>query len=433
MVGENLANNSESEEELSSGVESLAELVDDFDPVAAAENIAAAKGENNVESREKDALESGETTVAVYLEDGSSMTPGEMKKKKGDPEAYTAERQAWHDEVIKEAVEAVKQLSEIMGEPPRIIAARGGCGSGKTTAFKELFKKIQRGMELFDEKGDIPGAVKPDYFKDVIKDEARESLGVEVTSSQAHMESTGICRMFAEVIKNNPDLSMVIDKQLEAEGDIPEIIEWGRETGKSVELLDNDVPIELSAFRVLKRKIGGADPNIEFSGVARGFVGIRANRGQVLEDVKEEVVSVYSLRAFDPKTKQQMEIAKKMPDGKIVYVPGYEELGGKVGMQNREEAEAEAEQARNQVITEEYVEEFVSRYFDESNGPTKYSNEARKVLGAYAGLGITFGEALDSKAAGINPDRNENGELIDTNYREKVVAFVARQREAKAA
>ena len=413
MVGENLSSKGEESEQYnSSGIEDLANMPD------FAEHMAERMKESAVEK-----LGDGmTTTVSVYIEGGSTMTPQELKKRKGEAEAYTAERQAWHEEVLNQAAVDARELSKKLGPPPRIIAMRGGCGAGKTTAVREKYG--DKGIIV---NGDVPGAVKPDYFKDVIKGEARDSLGIEVTSSQAHMESTGICRMHTERLVGDPEVSLLIDKQLESAGDIPEIIEWGKESGKSVELLDNDVPIELSAFRVLKRPIGGADPNIEFSGVARGFIGIRANRGQVLEDVKDEIVSSYSLRAFDPVSKRQLEVAKKV-DGKIVYEPGYEELGKAVGKQDEVGAKAEATIAEGQVITPAYIEEFVSKYFDESENAPEWSKkgakEAREILGSYVRLGgITLGEALDSKAAGLDPTKTDQAEIVK---------WVLQQRAARA-
>lgn len=423
MSGENLSANSESEQSYAStGVEDLAAMPDFF-------KFRAEQDRASTIER----LKEGATTASVYIEGGSSMSISELKRKKGDPEAYTKERQAWHERVLTKTFEFGKHLSDELGPPPRIIAARGGCGAGKTTAFKKLFQ----GKNIFNEKSDIPGAVKPDYFKDVIKDEARDSLGIEITSDQTHMESTGLCRMYAEELKSDPNTSMVIDKQLETAGDIQELIEWGHETGKPVELLDNDVPIELSAYRVLKRPIGGADPNMQFSSVARGFIGIRANRAELLSDIKDDIVSFYSLRAFDPVSKDQVPIVQKNADGKIVYVPGYEELGRSIIRQGEAEARAEASQVEHQLITEEYIESFVSKYFDESESAPDWSRrsakEAREVLGAYVGLGITFGEAMASKAAGINPDKDPNtGELIDPNYRDKIISFVNQQRTANA-
>lgn len=418
--------------------QSLTELADKFDPEAAQRarmEAQVAMQESGVEQVEIiDAaaeLAAGSSTVNVYIEGGSSMDNVELKRAKNNPNAYTKERQVWHEQILSDAMVASEKLSDELGPPPRIIAMRGGCGAGKTTAVKDRYG----GKAIFDANGDVPGAVKPDYFKGVIQQKSINDYGIEITSSQSHMESTGVCKMFSEKLAKTEGVSMLIDKQLEASDDIKEIIKWGKESGKSVELLDNDVPVELSAFRVLKRRIDSPDPNIEFQGVANGFMGIRKNRFEEIEDVNNnrDVVSSYSLRAFDPTTKRQIEIATKGLDGKVTPKPGYEDLYHKVAEQTAEQASDEIEKARNQIIDEQFIEEFVARNFDESNGVTKWSQEARDVLGAYAGLGMTFEQAMKSKAvAGINPDRNEDGTLIDPNYREKLQQFMVEE-SARAA
>ncbi len=361
-------------------------------------------------------LKEGYLTVSVYIRGGDNMDESELRRVKREPEAYNEERQLWHNEILDQEVENAHELSKKLGPPPKIIAMRGGCGAGKTTAVKEKYG--DKGIVV---DGDVPGAVKPDYFKDKIQEKAMEEFGVEITSSQAHLESTGVCKMFLEQVVEEPEVSLLIDKQLEAPGDIPEIIKLGKESGKQVVILDLDVPIELAAFRVLKRPLDGKDPSVEFFGITRGFVGIRANRWQVLEDVKDEIVSDYSLKAFDPVSKRQIEIIKKV-DGEIVYEPGFEELGKAIIEQDEASARAEAAAAENQIITPEYVEEFVSRFFDESENAPEWSKrdakEAREILGSYALLGgITLGEALDSKAAGLEPQDGE-----------KLIAWVQQQR-----
>ncbi len=403
------ANNGEGEPSYTSiGVEELANMSDYSEHM-----------EQVIREKEIEGLKSGAITASLYIEGGATMDLSELKRKKGEAGAYTSERQVWHDEILNRVAEDAHDLSKKLGPPPRIIAMRGCCGAGKTTAVSEKYG--DKGIII---DGDVPGAVKPDYFKDIIIKEARDNLGVEITSDQAHMESTGMCRMHAERLVKNSDTSLLVDKQLEAPGDIPEIIDWGKESGKQVELLDNDVPIELSAFRVLKRPIGGVDPNIGFGSVARGFVGIRVNRGQVIEDVKDEIVSEYSLRAFDPVSKRQIEVAKKV-DGVVKYRPGYEELGRAIIKQDEVMARREAMDAESKVISPEYVEEFVSKYFDESENVPEWSkkgaDEAREIFAPYVDLGgITLGEALDSKAAGIDP-----------HDKQKIIEWVKQQRMAK--
>ena len=368
----------------------------------------------------KEQLKHGASTAKLYIKEGETIDEKELKKLKNSKEAWIEERQAWHEEELILAREAAKDLSEKLGDPPRIIAMRGCCGSGKSYAVKSLYGE----SGIFDSQGDVPGAVKPDYFKTRIKQHERESPpppGIEVTSVQVHMESTGMNSMFMHELAEDSDASLLIDKQLEAAGDIPELIELGKETGKSVELLDNDVPIELSAYRVLKREVGGTDPNIRFDGVASGFKGIRTNRESVYRSVNtEEVVGIYSLRAFDPDSKQQIEIATKQ-DGKIVVKAGYEELAQRIIFQTEDEAIQEIKETGKHVITEEYIESFVSKYFDNSERGQKGADEAREIFGAYVGLDMTIEEAMRSKADGIEAD--SAGKEFTPDYQEKLIVW----------
>ena len=367
-------------------------------------------------------LKDGVVTAAVYLEGAEGLSTSELKKLKNQTEAWIEDRQEWHREELSLAHEAARDLSEKLGHPPRIIAMRGGCGSGKSYAVRSLYG--DRG--IFDEQGDVPGAVKPDYFKTRIKQKELETPpppGVVVTSEQVHLESTGMNAMFVQRLAQDPEASLLIDKQLEAADDITSLVEMGKEHGKSVELLDNDVPIELSAFRVLKRQVGGVDPNIRFDGVSAGFRGIRVNREAALRAVEsEDIVTTYSLRAFDPKSKQQIEIATKR-DGEVVVRAGYEELAEHVINQTQSDTELEIQEAGSQIITEEYIESFIGKFFDDSESSEKYKAEARKILGAYVGLGMTIEEALASKADGIEAD--PDSPAFTEGYRSKLIAWKA--------
>ena len=367
-------------------------------------------------------LAEGTTTAAIYLESGETLSNGELKKLKNNAEAWIEDRQKWHTEELDLAHAAALELSKKLGDPPRIIAMRGGCGSGKSFAVKSLYG--DRG--IFDEEGDVPGAVKPDYFKTRIKKKEIESPpppGIKVTSEQVHLESTGMNAMFTELLAQDPAASLLIDKQLEAADDITSIIEMGKKYGKPVELLDNDVPIELSAFRVLKRQVGGVDPNIRFDGVSAGFRGIRVNREAALSAVdSEEIVVNYSLRAFDPESRQQIEIAQKI-DGRVVARAGFENLAEQVINQPEAETDQEIQEAASRIISNEYIEEFVAKFFDDSERSEKGRMEARKILGAYVGLDMTVEDALASKAEGIEAD--PDSPMFSEDYKDKLIAWKA--------
>lgn len=369
-------------------------------------------------------LEKGIGTVSIYMVDGETLSYGELKKQKNSAEAWLRDRQEWHVDELDSAHNAALELSEKLGNPPRIIAMRGGCGSGKSFAVRSMYG--DRG--IFDEEGDVPGAVKPDYFKTRIKQKELESPpppGVKVTSEQVHLESTGMNAMFTERLAQDPEASLLIDKQLEVADDITSLIEMGKKYGKPVELLDNDVPLELSAFRVLKRQVGGVDPNIRFDGVSAGFRGIRVNREAALSAVEsEEIVTEYSLRAFDPESRQQIEIAKKI-DGMVVARAGYEDLAEQVINQPEAKTDQEIQEAASQIITDEYIEDFVAKFFDDSERSEKGRMEARKILGAYVGLDMTVEEALASKAAGIEAD--PDSPMFSEDYKDKLVAWKGQQ------
>ena len=381
--------------EVIGGIQSIAESGD----VEAAEKLA--RDLEAIEDRE--ALMAGKSTASRHLIDAEDLSDPEIKKIKNNIEAWEKERQEWHSEELESAHTDALELSRKIGPPPRIIAMRGGCGSGKSFAVRQVYG--ERG--IFDESGDVPGAVKPDFFKGRIKERELETPpppGVKVTSEQTHLESTAMNAMFTERLVSDPEATLLIDKQLEAADDIISIIEMGNQSGKPVELLDHDVPVELSAFRVLKRPYGGVDPNIGFDGVSSGFRGIRQNRAALIEAAEsEDIVESYSLRAFDPISRKQVVIATKV-DGEIVVDEAHGDLYIDVSLQTDEDIELEIESAANAVITEEFIEGFVARNFDDSEGSEKYREEARRILSMYVGLGMTFKEALDSKAAGIESD-----------------------------
>ena len=370
------------------------------------------------DAQERELLGQGLQTAELYIVD-NGIDP---RIAKNIPEAWSEERQNFHKAELQIAQETAKDLSERLGRPPRIIAMRGGCGSGKSFAVKRMYG--DRG--IFDDNGDVPGAVKPDYFKTRIIQEGRRRE-IELTSDQVHMESTGVNSMFTDKLAHDPEQSLLIDKQLESKDDISKLIDMAKETGKPIELLDNDVPIELSAYRVLSRDVGGTDPNIQFDGVAKGFLGIRTNREKVYNEVHSEpVVEQYILRAFDPVSKQQIEIARKQ-NGTVVVAEGYEELAEKVIFQDSNQAVQEISRAGNQIINQGYVDSFVNRFFDESERGLRSATEARKIFGAYVGLEMTMEEVMLSKAEGIeaNPDSPE----YTSDYREKLVVWRQTKRE----
>lgn len=319
-------------------------------------------------------------------------TTGLSKKERSaiydNPENWDG-RRSLHERLKRENTQRALDLSIRLERenpripPPTIFALRGSPGAGKTTA-------LRRGHEMFkgilDEKGQPSGSLAPDVFKGPLKEKGN------LSSTQAHAESTMLGRAVKKEV-SNADTSVVFDKLMNEHADIEEMIESAKETGRKIAIMDIDVPLELSAIRVLGREKGGADPNIAFEGVAQGFRGIRENREvqhKALDD-NPQLVNGYVLMAYDKESRQSVEVAVWDEEaGKVRIIEGRENLAG----QSIEEPEEEIERIKNTVITEESIQNFIATYFDEKS--QQHAEKTAETLRQY--LGKTIGMALDEKA-----------------------------------
>lgn len=306
-----------------------------------------------------------------------------------NPENWDGRRRELHEQIKREYIQQVLDLSSRLERensgipPPTIFALRGCPGAGKTTS-------LRRGHEMFagilDEKGQPSGSLAPDVFKVPLKKEGN------LSSLQVHAESTMLARAIKREV-SNANTSVVFDKLMNEHADIEEMIESAKETGRKIAIMDIDVPLELSAVRVLGREKGGADPNIDFEGVAQGFRGIRENREvqhKALED-NPKLVNGYVLMAYDKESRQSVEVATWDEEtGKVRIIKGRENLVG----QSIEEPEEEIKRIKNNVITEEYIQNFIATYFDEKS--QQHAEKTEEILRQY--LGKTIGMALDEKA-----------------------------------
>ena len=320
-------------------------------------------------------------------------TTGLSKKERSaiydNPENWDGSRRLLHERLKRENVQLALDLSRRLERentripPPTIFALRGSPGAGKTTALR-MGHPMFRG--ILDEKGQPSGSLAPDVFKGPLKEEGN------LSSIQVHAEST----MLGRAVKNEVSkagTSVVFDKLMNEHADIEEMIESAKETDRKIAIMDIDVPLELSAVRVLGREKGGADPNITFDGVAQGFRGIRENREaqhKALDD-NPQLVNGYVLMAYDKESRQSVEVALWDEEvGKVRIIEGRENLAS----QSIEEPEEEIERIRNTVITEEYIKNFTETYFDEKS--QQHAETTAKTLRQY--LGKTIAMALDEKA-----------------------------------
>lgn len=331
------------------------------------------------------------------IEKTSGLTDGEWRQVQArfdSPDEWHPERVKFHEQIITTMLTKADALSRRLrrheideGRKPTIYCLRGTCGSGKTTALRGgLFNGI------LDETGEPSGTLAPDVLKTPLRENGKMS------HVQVHDESSMLSRKLSRAMReraSNEPYSMVYDKLMAYPTDFEDVFEDAAETDREVAILDMDVPLELSAVRVLSRTKNGEDPNIDFAGVANAFSAVRKNRSALFGQISAhpDTVSAYTLRAFDPKSKQSVEVAR-LENGKIQVVPSREALAEQAVISSDEEVDAEVKRIRNTIITEEYITYFEETYFDESS--KQYATKNVAVLREY--IGKTLGEALDSKS-----------------------------------
>lgn len=331
------------------------------------------------------------------IEKTSGLTSGEWREisaRFDNPDEWHPERVKFHEQIITTMLAKADALSQRLrqheieeGRRPTIYCLRGACGSGKTTALRGgLFNGI------LDETGEPSGTLAPDVLKTPLRE------GGRMSHVQVHDESSMLSRKLSRAMKEkamHESFSMVYDKLMAYPTDFEDVFEDASETNREVAILDMDVPLELSAVRVLSRTKNGEDPNIDFTGVANAFSAIRKNRSALFNQISEhpDMVSAYTLRAFDPNDKRSVEVAR-CENGKIQVIPGRETLAEKAVTSSDEDVDAEVQKVRNTVITEEYITYFENAYFDENS--RQYAAKNVATLKEY--IGKTLGEALDDKS-----------------------------------
>ena len=369
--------------------------------LAVAEQVAAdiEKREAEMQSTEYQAkiaeLETCDktTTEAFCLLETAGLPKSELKKIVDSPENWSPERRAVHEAsyaVHKAESDALSERLSKHHTNPVILALRGSPGAGKTTALRMGHPSFEG---ILDDKGEATGAVAPDVFKpDLIGEDA-------ITSSQVHAESTMLGRRLNSELINDPEASLVYDKLMNDRSDIDEMLKAAAETGKKAGILDIDVPLELSAIRVLGREKGGDSPNIAYDGVVAGFVGIRVNRGHLVNSLQaagEDVVEGYALMAFDKASHQSVEVAI-WQDGNIVATQGMEGRLAELTDYDALEANTEVARVKDMVLSEEYIEYVADTYFGSDESAQRAKQKTVANLRLY--LGKTLAEALDEKAA----------------------------------
>ncbi|MFY9227890.1 MAG: zeta toxin family protein [Candidatus Microsaccharimonas sp.] len=371
--------------------EQIADEIDRLDGLEGSAEVAPdGSYEGKVGELKRTKLSTVESFVAVETQ---GMTKSERKSVYDNPENWEAQRQQLHETIVSGALEAAQALSERLKQhnpKPTIYALRGNTASGKTRA-------LAAGNEMFagilDEEGEPSGALNPDSYKY----ELREGH-VDISAGQVHDEGSMLGRRVDREL-TNPDTSMVLDKRNETPEDIADILANAAETDRAVRILDVDAPVETSLVGVLLRQRGGADPNVPFEAIVKGYVGIRASRRELFASVKEYSgtrVDGYMLTAFDYAEKKSVTVAQLDGD-EIRVVEGREELAMSVSVETDPSVlQAEAEAIGDRVITDEYIEEYVATYIGDAENVQAYAQKVRAKLGEFKGK--TLRRAVDTMA-----------------------------------
>ena len=317
----------------------------------------------------------------------------EISARLDNPEEWHPERVKLHNHIMKTMFAKIDALSQRLrqceideGRGATIYCLRGACGSGKTTALR---KGIFRG--LLDENGKPSGVLAPDVLKTPLRGDSY------LNHTQVHDESSMLNRKLSRVVMKKAmqgPYSMVYDRSMAYPTDFEDVFNDALETNRKVVILDFDIPLELSAVRVLSRVKNGEDPNINFSGVADAFLAVRKNRAILFSQISEhsDVVSEYELRVFAPGERRLID-AVRFEKGEIRTIIGREKLVEQAAMLAEVELVTEIARVQNTVINEDYIAYFKKNYCD-----NEIEQNAKNIAALRENKNKTIGEALDAKS-----------------------------------
>lgn len=226
-------------------------------------------------------LEAGYPQLQLYLKDRTK---------------WLDERNDFQDQLLEEQQRAMEELSDrLENEKPTLYLLRGNTASGKTSVLKRYprFKKI-----INPKTNMADGVLNTDTIKKSMREKSGKRNGKYViTHNQCHEEAVMLTNQLEDNLIDSPELSLVIDRRYAYRKQLTVTIDRALAHDKDVEILDLDVPLEISLLRVLFRDPEGEDPCVPFNSVMDGFTGIRKFRRGLIQTVKHEPRIKYYLLA----------------------------------------------------------------------------------------------------------------------------------------
>ena len=332
----------------------------------------------------------GKKTYEIYMRPPIiaktfGLTDAEWRKVSArfdDANEWHPERVALHERIVSTLLEGADVLSRRLREyeagnerEPTIYCLRGACGSGKTTALRDGTIG-----GVLDENGEPNGTLAPDVIKMFLR------RGGLLNHLQVHDEASMLGRKLAKVLH---------ERAMAYVTDFEDVFSDAVETKRKVVIVDIDVPLELSAVRVLVRPKGSKSASIDFDGVVRAFGAIRKNRLKLHKQVLEysDVVDSYILKCFDYETKH-LEDVMRYENGELKTLSGKEELAEMAVMSDKKHIDAEIEKVRETMITDGFISHFRDVYLD---GKPEW-NDGGVIAELERHIGKTIAEALDDKS-----------------------------------
>ena len=243
-------------------------------------------------------------TYKAFLLEPVSTGNG-FKAHLNNPNHWLSERAELHTHLINTAVAQAQELNKIL-PPNTVFVLRGNTAVGKTGISKKPGRIVEAGLST------TTGIVNPDVYKPELM--KREACGpLSATHAQAHEESTMIARRVIEQLERQSGLSFVVDKRLHSATSVDEMIGLVERSGRKLEIIDIDAPLELSLLRILTRRTDEeSDPRVPFDAVTLAFEGIRRHRARTLQLVQENP-SIACYRLFSVQANGDPELIAELP------------------------------------------------------------------------------------------------------------------------
>jgi 8-oxo-dGTP pyrophosphatase MutT (NUDIX family) len=208
--------------------------------------------------------------------DTRNLSKSELKKLIEDDAVWIRERIELHNSVLNKRLKCAQYLSGQIDSSDSlgrgIYCTRGTVASGKSTFVRELLFTHMPGLK------DTNGVIDTDSIKRLLAEESYAPCGVSVSAYLFHDEASMISRRLVALVERE-GLSYFIDKRMQEEGDLRDLIEGATRSDLSVTIFDFKSSFLTSALRVLRRTGRyPSDPTPDFQGLIKSYNAIEKSR-----------------------------------------------------------------------------------------------------------------------------------------------------------